>query len=242
MQVLTAQLEDARRQLGQAAYFSSTGQRQPGGSGGPMSPQSKDIAQLSAENAFLRDENADLRRQVYAYRSTYGHAPPPPPDVKSESGFVYPGGPPPPGGPGGMSPRRQQRGSGGDHGPEPSVPSTAEGSASASSSNGGGAGGSGYPHGVDQFTPMHQRSRSRVMSSSSAPSASPYLAQQGDGRPIDARYPGPHMRYEAQPGMYGQQPPVPRYEVQSQPHQHHGHQYAPRQEGHDQVPWTSEVS
>jgi hypothetical protein len=219
-----------------------------------MSPQSKDIAQLSAENAFLRDENADLRRQIYAYRSAYGHAPPPPPDakdghgawsndVKSESGFMYPGGPPPPGGPGGLSPRRQQR-SGGDQGPDASVPSTAEGSASASSSNGGGGGGgaSGYPHGVDGFTPMHQRSRSRVMSSSSAPSASPYLAQQGDPRAIDTRYPGPHMRYEAQPGMYGQPPPVQRYEVQSQQHQHHGHPYVPRQEGHDQVSWTSEVS
>ena len=38
-----------------------------------MSPQSKDFAQLQAENAYLRDENADLRRQLYNYRVNFGH-------------------------------------------------------------------------------------------------------------------------------------------------------------------------
>ena len=71
--MLTAQLEDARRQLGQAAYASSSRLGQP------LSPQSKDYAQLQAENAYLRDENADLRRQVYSYRVNLGHLPPPPP-------------------------------------------------------------------------------------------------------------------------------------------------------------------
>ncbi len=76
VQVLTAQLEDARRQLGQAAYASSSR------IGQPISPQSKDYAQLQAENAYLRDENADLRRQVYTYRVNYGHLPPPPPGTE----------------------------------------------------------------------------------------------------------------------------------------------------------------
>ena len=38
-----------------------------------MSPQSKDFAQLQAENAYLRDENTDLRRQLYNYRVNFGH-------------------------------------------------------------------------------------------------------------------------------------------------------------------------
>ena len=190
-----------------------------------MSPQSKDLAQLQAENSYLRDENADLRRQLYSYRSTYGHPPPSAPsdtkepwaEVKSE-GFAYPGQ---------ASPRRQRGSGGGDI--ENSVPSTAEGSGSNSSSNGA------YPP-IDHFTPMHNRSRSRVMSSSSAPSASPYL--QSDPRAVDARYPAPHMRYEAQSGMYGGPPAhnVPRYDVQ----QSHHHSYAPRQEGNDAVSWPPE--
>ena len=70
---MTAQLEDARRQLGQAAYGTSS----------RLSPQSnKDYGQVSAENAYLRDENADLRRQIYSYRVNYGHLPPPPPGVE----------------------------------------------------------------------------------------------------------------------------------------------------------------
>ncbi|KAK1922940.1 hypothetical protein DB88DRAFT_473590 [Papiliotrema laurentii] len=235
VQVLTAQLEDARRQLGQAAYFSQNGQRPPGT---PLSPSGKDSSQLAAENAYLRDENADLRRQLYSYRATYGHPPPPPPDgvkdapwteVKSEqTGFAYPQ----PGGPGGASPRRH-RGSGGEVGQahENSVPSTADGPSSASSSTS-------YPPPIDHFGPMHQRPRSRVMSSGSAPGASPYL--QSDPRGMDSRYPGPPMRYEAQSGMYSAPPPhsVPRYDVP----QSHSHPYAPRNDGHDAVAWPPEVS
>lgn len=69
VQMLTAQLEDARRQLGQSG-FNRLGQ--------PLSPQSKDTSQLQAENVYLREENAELRRQVYGYRSSgYGHPPAP---------------------------------------------------------------------------------------------------------------------------------------------------------------------
>ena len=107
VQVLTAQLDDARRQLGQAAYYNS--QRPPGAlpHGPPLSPQSKDFTQLQSENAYLRDENADLRRQLYSYRVNYPpHTPVEgkegwevKPDGGNGGGFgVYPGG--------GMSPRR----------------------------------------------------------------------------------------------------------------------------------------
>jgi hypothetical protein len=228
VQVLTAQLEDARRQLGQAAFYSQPGNRPPGT---PHSPQSKDTSQLQAENAYLRDENADLRRQLYNYRATYGQGPPE--DVKADpSGFAYPHPP------GTTSPRRNRsndnpagEGAGGGGGGD------APGSANSSSSNS-------YPH-MDHFTSMqggggpgHNRSRSRVMSSSSAPSASPYLAS--DPRAVDSRYPGgPSMRYEAaQSGMYGQpgSHQIPRYDVPG------GHPYAPRQEGSDSVSWPPEVS
>jgi hypothetical protein len=64
--LITAQLEDARRQIGYANY----GHRLPQG---PLSPGTKSLADLQAENAYLRDENADLRRQLYRYAGTYGH-------------------------------------------------------------------------------------------------------------------------------------------------------------------------
>ncbi|ORY35849.1 hypothetical protein BCR39DRAFT_503031 [Naematelia encephala] len=87
VQLLTAQLEDARRQLGQAAFASAS---RIGNA--PMSPQSKDIVSLQAENAYLREENTDLRRQLYTYRVSYGQVAPPHPgqmdggEVKSEPG------------------------------------------------------------------------------------------------------------------------------------------------------------
>jgi hypothetical protein len=66
--ILTSQLEDARRQLSAAAYANSSRLG--------YSPDSKDVAQLSAENAYLRDENTDLRRQLYALRVSSGSEPP----------------------------------------------------------------------------------------------------------------------------------------------------------------------
>ena len=51
-----------------------------------MSPQSKDFAQLQAENAYLRDENADLRRQLYSYRMNYGNPSTPADGNKDGSG------------------------------------------------------------------------------------------------------------------------------------------------------------
>lgn len=61
---MTQQLEEARRQLGAATYANSARFA--------YSPESKDLASLSAENAYLRDENADLRRQLYTLRVNYG--------------------------------------------------------------------------------------------------------------------------------------------------------------------------
>lgn len=64
VQILTQQLEEARRQLGAATYANSARFA--------YSPESKDIASLTAENAYLRDENADLRRQLYTLRVSHG--------------------------------------------------------------------------------------------------------------------------------------------------------------------------
>ncbi|TXT03865.1 hypothetical protein VHUM_04288 [Vanrija humicola] len=60
VQVLQAQLEEARRQLSNAAY---------GGGRLAYSPEPKNVGQMAQENAYLRDENADLRRQLYALRA-----------------------------------------------------------------------------------------------------------------------------------------------------------------------------
>jgi hypothetical protein len=65
VQTLTSQLEEARRQLGQSFRAHA------------VSPGSREFTQLQAENAYLRDENADLRRQLYSHRVNYGHMPPP---------------------------------------------------------------------------------------------------------------------------------------------------------------------
>ncbi|KIR42488.1 hypothetical protein I307_04450 [Cryptococcus deuterogattii 99/473] len=67
VQLLTAQLEDARRQLGQLPFS--------GISHLPLSAHSSELSQLQAENRYLREENADQRRQLYALRLTYGGPP-----------------------------------------------------------------------------------------------------------------------------------------------------------------------
>lgn len=61
--LLTAQLEDARAQVGRGGYANRMPQ-------GPISPKS--MADLQAENAYLREENTELRRQVYMYTGEYG--------------------------------------------------------------------------------------------------------------------------------------------------------------------------
>ncbi|RSH87739.1 uncharacterized protein EHS24_000255 [Apiotrichum porosum] len=202
--LLTAQLEEARRQVSAAAYASSRI---------AYSPESKDVAQLAAENAYLRDENADLRRQLYAVRINYT-----PRDPGSAGGPLgappTAGGEPPKVGPWMGGDIKQEPASGAapygvygvqsagmvspprvgssSHGRTMSHPGdfvrdpAAEGSTSAPSS---------YPPPLYQFgtivgedkwaaqdpTRHPQRgsssssSRSRLLSSSSAPSASPYV-------------------------------------------------------------------
>lgn len=98
VQVLQAQLEEARRQLSNAAY---------GGGRIGYSPEPKNVGQMAQENAYLRDENADLRRQLYALRAGGPYPDPsgrppvplgsePMSDVKTESATptygVYPAG------------------------------------------------------------------------------------------------------------------------------------------------------
>lgn len=103
--------------MGQAGYG---GQRM----GGPMSPQPKDYNQVQAENAYLREENADLRRQLYAYKVNYGHMAPQPGEpgpsgshkdweAKPEGfgGVSY-------GGQGGVASPRGEAGHGGNPGPQ----------------------------------------------------------------------------------------------------------------------------
>ncbi|KLT40819.1 hypothetical protein CC85DRAFT_141056 [Cutaneotrichosporon oleaginosum] len=60
VQILNAQLEDARRQLAAAQYANNARLA--------YSPDDKGMQQLVSENAYLREENADLRRQVYSLR------------------------------------------------------------------------------------------------------------------------------------------------------------------------------
>lgn len=245
VQVLTAQLEDARRQLGHAAYASSR-------HGQPLSPQSKDYPQLHAENVYLRDENADLRRQVYTYRVNYGYLPPPPPaaeqqnkqgggwggDVKLEGAFgvTYDQSSmesPQRAGSAGRGPPRQSGEFVGDSSAQPNTESSSASSSTAS-----------YPPQMDHFTPINSRSRNRVLSSSSAPSASPYLPSNSfpeQRYASDPNGPGPGpspVRYES---LYPAPPPhnLPRsgpgiYEMTG-----HNHSYAPRPDG-DAMSWGPE--
>lgn len=66
MQLLTFQLDEARRQLAQP--FAGPSRIPPS-----LSPKPEGYSQLQAENAYLRDENNDLRRQLYAYSASYGN-------------------------------------------------------------------------------------------------------------------------------------------------------------------------
>ncbi|WVQ86006.1 hypothetical protein IAT38_008174 [Cryptococcus sp. DSM 104549] len=151
VQMLTAQLEDARRQLGQLSY--------PPGSRMPLGAHSPEFAQVQAENQYLRDENADLRRQLYTMRVTYGGG---------EGGNPADGLAPSP-------PLRH----GSSHGHQSSRPLTnavqsagVEGTSSGASASGGSFGSS-----IDHYSQTPRGgSRQRVLSSSSAPStASPYV-------------------------------------------------------------------
>ncbi|OWZ61661.1 hypothetical protein AYX15_06133 [Cryptococcus neoformans] len=154
VQVLTAQLEDARRQLGQLPFA--------GTSRFSLSAHSSELSQLQAENRYLREENADQRRQLYALRVSYGG----PPDASATADL-------------GASPPLRQ-GTSHSNRPRPLANPTLSttnndgaSSESASSSLRSGT--------VDQYsrTPGED-SRTRVMSSSvrplSAPSVSPYLS------------------------------------------------------------------
>ncbi|KAK8850378.1 hypothetical protein IAR55_004296 [Kwoniella newhampshirensis] len=150
VQVLTAQLEDARRQLGQLPY-------PPGPSRLPISSHSPEFAQLQAENNYLREENADLRRQLYSLRGNYGGGQ----DGAGQDGVQSP-------------PPRQ--GSGNAHVHARAMTTTAsiqstpnpEGDSASSST-------SSFQHGVDHYSQTPRGSRNRVTSASSAPSASPYV-------------------------------------------------------------------
>ncbi|KAL1409854.1 hypothetical protein Q8F55_003853 [Vanrija albida] len=190
VQVLQAQLEEARRQLSNAAY---------GGGRIGYSPEPKNVGQMAQENAYLRDENADLRRQLYALRAGGPYPDPsgrppvplgsePMSDVKTESATptygVYPAGTV-------VSPPRMPSSSHGRTMSHPGDfvrdPAAESGSASSTSS---------YPPPLYQFGTIvgeekgwgqqsisrhPQRasstssSRSRMLSTSSAPSASPYV-------------------------------------------------------------------
>ncbi|WWD08399.1 hypothetical protein V865_006511 [Kwoniella europaea PYCC6329] len=134
VQVLTAQLEDARRQLGQLPY-------PPGSSRMGLGTHSPEFAQMQNENSYLREENADLRRQLYTLRVTYG-----------------------------------QENPGGGNGPQNQMPSPPPRHGS-----GQGQGRSNTnPAGNDSSDPYRNSSgngnRSRVLSASSAPNASPYVS------------------------------------------------------------------
>ncbi|ODN82753.1 hypothetical protein, variant 5 [Cryptococcus amylolentus CBS 6039] len=151
VQILSSQLDDARRQLGQMPFGSSNPRA-------PITVHSPEYAQLNAENQYLREENQDLRRQVYTLRLTYG-------------------GPPEAGNPAdlGASPPLRQ---GSSHGHHPRVVATPSSVShhTTSGHNEGTPTSTTFP-GVDGFrTNSGDSSRTRVMSSSSAPSASPYLA------------------------------------------------------------------
>ncbi len=90
MAILNAQLEDARRQLAAAQYANNARLA--------YSPDDKGMQQLVSENAYLREENADLRRQVYSLRVSYGGRdpgsagplPPPPADQPKTTTGIWP--------------------------------------------------------------------------------------------------------------------------------------------------------
>ena len=56
----------------------------------PMGAHEKDYNQLQAENAYLREENADLRRQLYAFRLNPHLQPPPPHEFPAPEGAAKP--------------------------------------------------------------------------------------------------------------------------------------------------------
>ncbi|TYJ53178.1 hypothetical protein B9479_006206 [Cryptococcus floricola] len=156
VQILSSQLDDARRQLGQMPYGSSNARA-------PITIHSAEYAQLNAENQYLREENQDLRRQVYTLRLTYG-------------------GPPEAGNPAdlGASPPLRQESSHGHHPRVVATPSSVS-HHTTSGHNEGTPTSTTFP-GIDGFrTNSGDSSRTRVMSSSSAPSASPYLTSSSFG-------------------------------------------------------------
>jgi len=181
--LLTNQLEDSRRQLSSAAYSNRMG---VGSNGAPLSPGSKDFAALQQENAYLREENAELRRQLYNY-SVGRHYQPPAGDTKPEGYAGYEGG--------------AQAGNGNGQ---------AQG-ALASPREGSSGGREGQPTGntADGFTP--RGTRSRVMSLSSAPTASPYPPPTSTF-PTDPRA---HALNQSQPG-------ADRYPIRYEPHLYAG--------------------
>ncbi|WVQ70533.1 hypothetical protein IAR50_000052 [Cryptococcus sp. DSM 104548] len=151
VQILSSQLDDARRQLGQMPYG-------PSSSRGPLIAHSPEYAQLNAENQYLREENQDLRRQVYTLRLAYGG----PPDAGNPADL-------------GASPPLRQNSSHGHHPRAVATPSSV--SHHANGHNEGSTPTSSTFPSVDGFrTNSDESTRTRVMSSSSAPSASPYLA------------------------------------------------------------------
>ncbi|KAL0253623.1 hypothetical protein I308_100998 [Cryptococcus tetragattii IND107] len=211
VQLLTAQLEDARRQLGQLPFS--------GISHLPLSAHSSELSQLQAENRYLREENADQRRQLYALRVAYGG----PSDASTTADL-------------GASPPLRQ-GTSHSNRPRPLTnpifsATNNDGASSASASS------SVQSSTVDQYskTPgedSHRRAMSSSVRPLSAPSASPYLSSSaafGDLRShslshsgnvsaaqpagsadhtpvsmtqIESRYP---VRYESYP--YPQNPPL----------------------------------
>ncbi|WWC65426.1 uncharacterized protein I303_108044 [Kwoniella dejecticola CBS 10117] len=220
VQVLTAQLEDARRQLGQLPY-------PPGPSRMPIGTHSPEFAQLQNENSYLRDENSDLRRQLYTLRVTYGQ--------ENPGGGQMPSPPP-------------RHGSG--QGRSNTNPSgTNAGSEQNNNDPYRNSGGNG--------------NRSRVLSASSAPTASPYVSSSSfpadlrahslsnnnnnssnnsnsgpNNRPqqIESNYP---VRYEGH--MYPPTAPPPHALPRSQMYNVEGMQYGGRGgEGGENMPWGPE--
>ncbi|WWC92099.1 uncharacterized protein L201_007053 [Kwoniella dendrophila CBS 6074] len=227
VQVLTAQLEDARRQLGQLPY-------PPGPSRMPLG-NSPEFAQLQSENGYLRDENADLRRQLYTLRVTYGQ--------ENPNGNQMPSPPP-------------RHGSGQGR----------------SNTNPSGSSNPGNNDSNNNNDPYRNSSgngnRSRVLSASSAPSASPYVGSSSfpadlrahslsnsnnnnnnssnnsnnggsANRPqqIESNYP---VRYEGH--MYPPTAPPPHALPRSQMYNVEGMPYGGRGggEGGENMPWGSE--
>ncbi|ODN99341.1 hypothetical protein L198_03183 [Cryptococcus wingfieldii CBS 7118] len=142
VQILSSQLDDARRQLGQMPYGSSNPRA-------PITIHSPEYAQLNAENQYLREENQDLRRQVYTLRLTYGG----PPEAGNPADF-------------GASPPLRQ---GSSHGHHPRVVTTVR---TPTSTTFPGVDGFRTNSGDSSRTRVMSSSSVRPLS---APSASPYL-------------------------------------------------------------------